>query len=72
MSCYFRHIKDILDEAGIEIASDDKRQIDRAIHQIVGVAYKDCPAVWKRLKQQVLVDEQKRQDFIRKLRDTLA
>jgi hypothetical protein len=70
MSCYFRHIKDILDEAGIEVTPGNKKQIDQAIHQIVGVAYKDCPATWKRLKQQIMGDEQKRRDLARKLQNT--
>ncbi len=68
MSCYFRHIKDILGEAGIEIIPDNKKQIDQAIHQIVGVPYKDCPATWKRLKQEIIGNEPKRQELIRKLK----
>lgn len=71
MSCYFRHIKDILDEAGIEVTPGNKKQIDQAIHQIVGVAYKDCPATWKRLKQQIMVDEQKRRDLATKLQNAI-
>jgi hypothetical protein len=69
MSCYFRHLKDILDQAGIEVTPANKKQIDRAIHQIVGVNYKDCPATWKTLKQQLLSDEQKRRELINKLRN---
>ena len=72
MSCYFRHIKDILDEAGIEMSSGNKKQIDQAIHQIVGVNYKDCPETWKRLKQQVISDEQKRLDLIKKLQNVIS
>jgi len=71
MSCYFRHIKDILDEAGIEVTASNKKQIDQAIHQIVGVAYKDCPATWKKLKQQIIGDEQKRRDLTKKLQDAI-
>ena len=71
MSCYFRHMKDILDEAGIKVTPSNKKQIDQAIHQAVEVAYKDCPATWKRLKQQIIGDEQKRQDFIKKLQDAI-
>jgi len=72
MSCYFRHIKGILEEAGIEVTSGNKKQIDRAIHQAVGVDYKDCPATWKILKQEVMTDEQKRQDFIKKLEGAIT
>ena len=69
MSCYFRHLKDILDEAGVEVAAGNKKQIDQAIHQMVGTSYKDCPGTWRRLKQEILADEPKRQDFIAKLRN---
>ena len=56
MSCYFRHMKDVLAEAGIEVTPANKRRIDQALHQIAVVAYKDCPAVWKRLKQELASD----------------
>ena len=71
MSCYFRHLRDIFAEAGIEVTSDNKKQIDRAIHQIVGTNYKDCPGTWRRLKPQILKDEKKRQDFIANLRNAI-
>lgn len=70
MSCYLRHLKDILDEAGIEVTPGNKKRIDQAIHQIVGVNYKDCPTTWKKLKQEIIGDEPRRQDFIRKLRES--
>ena len=72
MSCYLRHIKGILEEAGIEVNPENRKQIDQAIHQAVGVDYKDCPATWKRLKQEVMTDEQKRQDFIKKLKGAIT
>jgi len=62
----------MLDEADIEVGSSNRKQIDQAIHQIVGTTYKDCPVTWKRLKQQVIGDEQKRQDFIKKLQDAIC
>lgn len=71
MSCYFSHLKDILNEAGIEATPDNRKQIDRAIHDIVGVTYKDCPATWKKLKQEIAGDEQKRQDFLKKLQNAI-
>ena len=71
MSCYFRHPKDIFDQAGIAVTSSNKKQIDQTIHRIVGTDYKDCPDTWRRLKQQIIADEQKRQDFIAKLRNAV-
>ena len=71
MSCYFRHIQDILSQAGIEVSPDNKRKIDEVIHGIVGIAYKDCPTTWKTLKQSIS-DEHKREEFVRKLHDAIG
>ena len=72
MSCYFRHLEDILAEAGVEVTPGNKRQVDQAIHRIVGVEYKDCPVAWKALKQQIMDDEQKRRDFVKKLKAAIG
>ncbi len=71
MSCYFRRLKDTFDEAGIEVTASNKKQIDQAIHQLVGTDYKDCPGTWKKLKQQIITDEQKRQDFVTELKNII-
>jgi hypothetical protein len=71
MSCYFRHGKDILEEAGITVSPGNKKQVDQAFHKIVGVGYKDCPATWKALKQTLLADEEKRSELIQKLQAAL-
>ncbi len=34
--------------------------------------YKECPVIWRRLKQQILGPKQNRQDLIRKLKDALT
>lgn len=71
MSCYFRHIKGIMDEAGIKVTPDNRNQIDRAIHQIVDVTCGNCPETWKRLKQQLAGEEHRRREFIRLLMSSL-
>ena len=71
MSCYFRQLKDILAEAGVEVTPGNRKEIDRAIHKIVGVEYKDCPVAWRTLKQQIMGDEQKQRDFAKKLREAM-
>jgi len=68
MSCYFRHMKDIFDEAGIEVTPENRKQVDQAIHEILAVNYKHCPQAWKEFKLQIIGDEQKRQQFIQKLK----
>ncbi len=71
MSCYFRHMKDILDEAGITVNPSNKKQVDQAFHQIVGTTYKDCSATWKAIKQTYLTDEKKRHELIQKLQPAI-
>ena len=71
MSCYFRHIKEIMDEAGVEVTPETKKQIDQAIHEAVGVNYKDCPAVWKRLKERLAGDEQERRVLVKAVQDSV-
>jgi hypothetical protein len=72
MSCYFRHMKDILEEAGIEITTENKKDIDRVIHGLVGVQYKDCSPAWKALKERIKGDAEARRKFISELKKGLA
>lgn len=72
MSCYFRHLKDILTEANIEVSPQNKKQIDEAFHKIVGTDYKECPATWKKLKQGWLNDENKRKELVKRLQSTAS
>ena len=71
MSCYVRHMKDILDEAGIAITPANRKQIDQTIHQAVGVASKGCPATWKKVKEEIKGDEEKRRAFIKQLQTVI-
>ena len=65
-------MKNILDEAGIEVTPGNRKQIDEAIHQIVAVSDKDCPHTWRKLKQEIISDEQKRLHLIQRLRDAMT
>lgn len=71
MSCYFRHLQGIFDEAGIKVTQENKKEIDRAIHRIVNISYKNCPATWKEIKTGI-ADSKKREEFIQKLKGTLS
>jgi len=68
MSCYFRHMKDILDELGIEVTPESKREIDRLLHGLAGVEYKSCSPAWKAIKEQIRGDEAKRKAFVERLK----
>jgi len=45
VTCYFRHLKEIFKKPGIKVTSENKQEIDKVIHGIVGVKYKSCPNV---------------------------
>lgn len=66
MTCYFRHLKEIFKKAGINVTSENRKEIDKIIHNIVHVDYKDCPAVWREVRRQLAKDEE---DFVSKLRE---
>ena len=58
MTCYFRHLKEIFKKAGIEVTSENKQGVDKIIHKIVAVRYKDCPSIWKEVKKRIAADEE--------------
>jgi len=51
MTCYFRHLTQIFVELGVEVTPENKRDIDKKIHKLVGVEYKNCSATWKEIKK---------------------
>ena len=70
MTCYFRHkqMKDVFEKAGIEVTKENRKEIDRVIHAIVGVEYKNCSSTWKAVKEHLAEDEDA---FIERLRSAL-
>ena len=57
MTCYFRHLAPLFKKAGIEVTQQNRQEIDRIIHSIVGVNYKNCPATWKQVKKNIMENE---------------
>jgi len=72
MTCYFRHLSDIFERAGIRVTDENKRQIDKAIHKIVGVEYKNCPATWREVKKRITKDEETLKTFITQLKEAMS
>ncbi|MFW9803121.1 MAG: hypothetical protein ACFFFC_10740 [Candidatus Thorarchaeota archaeon] len=58
MTCYFRHMSPIFEKIGIEVTKENKREIDKVIHDMVGVDYKNCSASWKEVKKRLAEDEE--------------
>jgi hypothetical protein len=57
VTCYFRHLAQVFEKAGIQITPQNRQEIDRIIHDMVGVDYKNCPDTWRQVKKRVLEDE---------------
>ncbi len=57
MSCYFRHLKPLFEKVGIVLTDANKKDVDRAIHDLLGIKYKDCSATWKEVKKRMAADE---------------
>jgi hypothetical protein len=72
MSCYFRHMKGVLAEAGVEVTTENKKHIDKIIHDLVNVEYKNCPATWKAVKEQIQGDDKAKGRFIKRLKKELT
>ena len=53
MTCYFRHLNVLFEKAGITVTKENKKDIDKTIHKIVGVEYTDCSATWKEVKKRI-------------------
>jgi hypothetical protein len=65
-------MKDVLDEAGVEVTKENKKQIDKVIHGIVSVEYKNCSPTWKAVKEHIKADEKAKKQFVEKIRQALA
>ena len=69
MTCYFRHLKEVFSKANIEVTSENKREIDKIIHGLVGADYKNCPAAWREVKARLEEDEA---GFVSALKQAMA
>ena len=58
MTCYFRHkqMKEVFEEVGVEVTKENRKDLDKIIHGIVGVEYKNCSSTWKAVKEHLADD----------------
>ena len=45
------------EEIGVDVTPENKKEIDRKIHSLLGVEYKNCSATWKLIKAKMAEDE---------------
>ena len=69
MTCYFRHLNNVFEKLGVTITKGNKEDIDRTIHNIVGIEYKNCSATWKEVKKRIATDED---NFVNTLKSALG
>jgi hypothetical protein len=69
MSCYLRHMQRLLDQAGIAVTKENRQDVDRLIHELVAVGYKNCPVTWKEVKRWIAEDEA---GFVARLKEQWA
>jgi hypothetical protein len=67
MSCYFRHMADLFEEAGIQVTPENRKRLDQLLHELVDVKYKNCPPTWKRIKE-LRADRGMRHQLVRELK----
>jgi len=66
MTCYFKYLQEIFQIAGIEVTPENKRELDKVIHSLVHVKYKNCSSTWKAVKKILAENES---DFISRLKE---
>ncbi|HTY47641.1 MAG TPA: hypothetical protein VMB46_08270 [Methanomassiliicoccales archaeon] len=65
MSCYLRHLDEVLNLAGIDVNKENRRKVDEAVHRVAGVKYKSCESAWKQIKKMMAEDKELLADRIR-------
>lgn len=50
-------MKQTFTELGVEVTPGNKRVIDKKIHELLGIEYKNCSSTWKEIKKRIADDE---------------
>lgn len=56
-------------KAGITVTAENRKQLDKVIHDLVHVDYKSCPETWRAVKTRLTEDEA---GFIEELKQAWA
>ena len=60
---------ELFEEIGIEITKENKKEIDKIIHEMLSVDYKNCAATWKLVRKRL---EEDGAGFKKRLQDALT
>jgi hypothetical protein len=61
-------MKGLFEKAGFVVTKENRKTVDRVIHDIVDVEYKNCSATWRAVKERLEEDEEQ---FINTLKNAL-
>lgn len=67
MTCYTRHLKDIMKELGMEDTKENRRILDKRLRAILGREDDHCPEVWRDVKER-LHDPKLKERMVEELR----
>jgi len=63
MNGYTRHLGEIFKKAGAEPSPENRRLLDRAVREVLGMERADSEEVWKKVKPIILGKPAKRKQF---------
>ncbi len=63
MTCYTRHLEEILRKAGADNRPENRRLLDRAVREVLGQERADCPDVWKVVKPIIQGNSKRKKEF---------
>lgn len=51
-------MKDIFERAGVIVSKENRKDLDKIIHNIVGIEYKNCSETWREVKAKLADNEE--------------
>lgn len=69
MSCW-KWFNEVLSEAGVTIADDNRDRIDKVIHDYIGEqsSYGRCSADWKKARKEIKADESMLKELVERVK----
>jgi hypothetical protein len=56
----------VFEKVGVTVTKENKKDVDRAVHNVVGTEYKNCSATWKEVKKMMMENEEGFVDTLKK------
>ena len=67
MSCYLRHLDDVVAATGLKLGPENRKEVDRTVKELLGLP--ECPDAWREVKKRLADDEH---GFIADLHDAFV